>query len=110
MYTVDENGNFITTYKGQSYNTGFLHSGSNAIFFLDSRMTGIAVCPDAEFYYCPSPHLISAPSFKERTERQSQSTSEWPNADNLFPNNPGASVVVDLAGGNSQRGFDWGWP
>jgi Protein of unknown function (DUF3443) len=34
VYSVDANGNFITTYKGQSHNTSFIDSGSNAIFFL----------------------------------------------------------------------------
>ena len=32
VYSVDANGNFITTYKGQSHNTSFIDSGSSAIF------------------------------------------------------------------------------
>lgn len=81
VYTVDANGNFITTYKGQSYNTSFIDSGSHAIFFLNSSTTGIPVCPDTKFYYCPSTTVnLSAinQGTNERRERQAQSTSVWP--------------------------------
>ena len=46
-------GDFNTTYKGTAYSS-FLDSGSNAIYFLDAATTGIPVCKDLTFLYCPT--------------------------------------------------------
>jgi hypothetical protein len=110
VYTLDGSGNFSTTFKGQAYNQSFLDSGSNGLYFLSSGVTGIAVCPDASFFYCPaSTENLSA------TNQGANGTSgtvnfSVANADNLFNNNSTASVLVNLAGPNSLDGFDWGLP
>jgi hypothetical protein len=92
VYTVDANGNFITTYKGQSYNTSFIDSGSNAIFFLNSGTTGTPFFPDAKFYYCPST-TVNLSAINQGTNGASGTVNfSVANADTLFRNNPGASV------------------
>jgi hypothetical protein len=93
--TCQTNGNFITTYKGPSYN---------------SSTTGIPVCPDAKFYYCPSTTVNLSASNQGTNGASGTVNFSVANADNLFRNNPGASVLVGLAGANSQSGFDWGLP
>lgn len=55
VYQVNSRGNFTTTYKGQSFLSSFIDSGSNAIFFPDPTL---AVC--AGFYCPPAPLLLSA--------------------------------------------------
>jgi hypothetical protein len=54
VFGTDQYGDLnYTTYQGQQYQ-GFMDSGSNGIYFLDSTTTGIPVCNDATFWYCPS--------------------------------------------------------
>jgi Protein of unknown function (DUF3443) len=53
VFAIDNNGNFSTTYNGQSY-AAFIDSGSNAYFFLDSATTGLPTCGDNSGFYCPS--------------------------------------------------------
>lgn len=49
---TDDFGDFNASYNGTSY-VGFLDSGSNALYFLDSTILAVPVCPDASFLYCP---------------------------------------------------------
>jgi hypothetical protein len=110
VYTTDDFGNFTTTYNNQSYNQSFLDSGSNGLYFLTSGATGIAVCPDAPFFYCPSnTQNLSATNVGANGTSGSVSFSVA-NADDLFNANPSATVFVNLAGPNSLAGFDWGLP
>ena len=61
MFTVDGQGTFTTVYQGQSYGGSFLDTGSNALYFLDSRTTGLPLCPDTADFYCPAaPQSLSA--------------------------------------------------
>ena len=67
VYTVPDSGTnagFITTtFAGKSYPVAFIDSGSNGLFFLDPKTTGIPTCaaPD-NIWYCPrtSPDNLSA--------------------------------------------------
>ncbi len=54
VLTVDGNGNISTTYAGQAYTSSYLDSGSNGIFFLDTKTTGLPVCTDSTDFYCPT--------------------------------------------------------
>ncbi len=61
LFTVDGQGTFTTIYQGQSYGGSFLDTGSNAVYFLDSRTSGLALCPDTADFYCPtSPQSLTA--------------------------------------------------
>jgi len=111
VYSVDDFGNFITTYKGQTYNQSFIDSGSNALFFLDSVMTGIPLCADANFFYCPSTTQNLSATNEGSTGMPSGTVNfSVANADDLFNNNPNATVFGQLGGPNSLIGFDWGLP
>ncbi len=111
VYPVDTSGNFTTDYNSQNYNQSFIDSGSNGIFFLTSALTGIPVCPDAKFFYCPtSTQNLSATTSGAAGSPTGTVTFSVANADSLFNNNPTATVFGQLAGPNSLPGFDWGLP
>jgi hypothetical protein len=108
MIPLDSAGEFTTTYQGKSYSGSFFDTGSDALYFLDSSTTGLALCRDASFYYCPaSPQNLSAtiPTVNGAAETVSFSVA---NADTLFAN-PAFSAFSTLAGPNSGI-FDWGLP
>src|SRR6202008_4138608 len=45
VFPVNSNPEFRTTFHGQSY-PGFIDSGSNGLFFLNSSTSSLPVCPD----------------------------------------------------------------
>jgi hypothetical protein len=105
IFPINSNAEFTTTFNGQSY-PGFIDSGSNALFFLDSDITSMPVCSNPSFY-CPN----STASFSATlTSGGTSSTINFgvENADTLF-SSQGASVFPGLAGPNSGT-FDWGLP
>jgi hypothetical protein len=53
VFGTDAFGDFTTTFTGTQY-PAFLDSGSNAIYFLDATTTGLPVCADLTFLYCPT--------------------------------------------------------
>jgi len=111
VYPVDVNGNFITTYNSQQYNQSFIDSGSNGFYFLDSSSTGIPVCSDANYFYCPSTtQNLSASNAGSTGTPSGTVTFSVANADNLFNNSPNDNVFGQLGGPNSLSGFDWGLP
>jgi hypothetical protein len=111
VYTLDPStGNITTTFNGTTYtNAGFIDSGSNGLYFLDSATTGIPTCASPlTFFYCPgSTQNLSA------TNRGANSASASfnfvvANAATLTTNSTTA-VANGLAGPNSGT-FDWGLP
>ncbi len=111
VYSVDNYGNFITTYQNTAYNQSFIDSGSNGLYFLDTSTTGIPVCSDANYFYCPSTtQNLSATNEGSSGSPSGPVSFSVANADNLFNNSPNASVFGQLAGPNSLSGFDWGLP
>lgn len=110
VYTVDSDGNFTTSYKSQPYNQSFLDSGSNGLYFLTSSASGIPVCPDAAFFYCPSSTQNLSATNQGANGASGQVSFSVASADNLFNDNPSAFVFVNLGGPNSLPGFDWGLP
>jgi hypothetical protein len=115
IYSVDDFGNFITTYKGTAYNESFIDSGSNGLYFLDTATTGLPDCSDANFFYCPSAtENLSAITEGSTGTPSTTINFSVANADDLFNNNPNATVFGQLAGPNilpdNMTGFDWGLP
>lgn len=111
VYSVDDYGNFITSYSNQTYNQSFIDSGSNGLYFLDSTVTGIPACSDANYFYCPSSTENLSATTSGSTGSPSTSISfSVGNADDMFNSNPNANVFPELAGPNSIDGFDWGLP
>ena len=111
VFTLDNSGNFTTTFKSAAYNLSFLDSGSNGIFFLDSSLTGIPECTGANAgFYCPSSiqnlsatdqglnGTAAAVAFSITSAASLTATS------NAF-NNLGGPFST-----SSNTGFDWGLP
>jgi len=107
IYPLDQFGNFATTYNGQSYSGSFLDSGSNGIYFLTSGITGLPVCGG---FYCPATTQDLSATNKAAGGASGTVNFSVGNADDLFNNNPMATVFGDLAGPGSIDGFDWGLP
>ena len=106
VFPVNSDGEFTTTYKGQSY-PAFIDSGSNAYFFLDAPTTGLTVCPDNSGFYCPGiPTNLTAATTSGNTT--SSVTFTVTSADILF-SSPTNAVFSTLAGPNPGT-FDWGLP
>jgi hypothetical protein len=106
-FHADNFGNLKTTFKNQTY-SGFLDSGSNAYFFLDSSTTGIPVCPSPETgFYCASSSVNLSATNSDGT---STSTINFTigNASQLF--SVSANSVFPTLGGPNPSTFDWGLP
>jgi hypothetical protein len=107
VFRPDNFGNLKTSFKGQTY-AGFIDSGSNGYFFLDSATTGLPNCSSSEKgFYCPSsPVALSATN----TGRSSSNTVHFTidNAGDLFAAN--SAVAFPSLGGPNPAMFDWGLP
>jgi hypothetical protein len=107
VFPLDTNAEFNTNYNGQTY-PGFIDSGSNGLFFLNTTQTSLPACSDNSGFYCPnSPANQSAVT---STAGGASATVKFAvgNADTLF-SNQGAFVFPTLAGPNPGM-FDWGLP
>lgn len=108
VFAPDQFGNLQTTFKGNQY-AGFLDTGSNAYFFLDSKTTGIPNCSSTEKgFYCPS-----SPAGLSATNTSSRGASSTVNftvvsASQLF--STGGNAVFPTLGGPNPATFDWGLP
>jgi hypothetical protein len=109
VFTPDKFGNLATSFKGQQY-AGFLDTGSNAYFFLDSKTTGITQCSSSDNgFYCPSsPVSLSATNAGSQTGSSNTVNFTISNASQLFSNNN--DFVFPSLGGPNPNTFDWGLP
>lgn len=107
VYSLDANGEFSTSFKGQSY-PAFVDSGSNGLYFLDETVTGLPVCPgNGSSFYCPgSPSNLSATT--DSGSATANVTFTIANAETLFQNP--ADFVFNSLGGPNPGTFDWGLP
>ncbi len=110
VYTVDQFGNFTTTYQGKSYSSSFIDSGSNGYFFLDTALTGIPVCSGANSgFYCPTSTQNLTATNQGAQGGSGSINFSVANADSLF--NSSNFVFPNLAGPvTSADYFDWGVP
>jgi hypothetical protein len=106
IYGTDPYGDFYTTYKSVNY-TGFLDSGSNAIYFLDSPTTGIATCADYTFWYCPATTQTISVVNTGLNDATGSPSFLVGNADTLIDNNDAAIAGL---GGPLPGLFDFGLP
>lgn len=107
IFRPDSFGNLKTAFKGQNY-AGFIDSGSNGYFFLDSGTTGLANCStNAKGFYCPSsPASLSATNSSGTVTNTVHFTIG--NASQLFAVN--SAVAFPTLGGPDPAMFDWGLP
>ncbi len=109
VLTLDNSGNITTTFNGTPYSGSFIDSGSNGIFFLDSSITGLALCSKPnDSFYCPA----STQSFSATNIGGNGVSNSIPfsvaNANTLFAN--AADVVFGNLAGPNPGSFDWGLP
>lgn len=110
IYYPDTNGNLKTAFKGSTYE-GFLDSGSNAYFFLNSGGSGLPNCPSPNSgFYCPSSPANLSATNSSGTGSGGTSTIQFTiaNADQLF--SAGSDAVFPTLGGSNPNTFDWGLP
>ena len=110
VFTLNPQGEFTTVFNHHSV-TGFIDSGSNGLFFLDSNSTGLPTCTgsqNASSFYCPSSTQQFSATNQGANGASNQVTFAVSNANALF-SVPGAVAFSDLAGPNPGF-FDFGLP
>lgn len=107
VFTLDNTGNFTTTFKGTPYSQSFLDSGSNGLFFLDSATTGIPECTGGNAgFYCPS-----STASLSATNQGLNGASATVNFSIVSANTLSATAnAFNNIGGPSPNSFDWGLP
>jgi hypothetical protein len=108
VQTVDEYGNFTTTFNGATLNQSYVDSGTNLLAFNDSS---IAQCAgqDLSGFYCPaSPVNLSARNIGLNNAATTV-TFSVESAQTLFSNCT-YTAFDDLAGTGSDGSFAWGFP
>jgi hypothetical protein len=111
IFAPDKNGNLKTVFMGTTYE-GFLDSGSNAYFFLDSSvLSEVPDCPSPESgFYCPSSPMKLKATNNPGSGSGATSTVNFTvaNASQLFSN--ASDFVFPTLGGPNPNTFDWGLP
>ncbi len=118
IYSTDSGGNIVSVYPINGTNTsftGFLDTGSNAIFFLDATTLGIKDCTDYNFYYCPATTQTYTVTNQGVNGTSGTVTFSVANADALFNANNQNNWAFDNLGGDSGTDlssdyFDYGLP
>jgi len=108
VYPTNDVGNFTTTFAGTSYPASFIDSGSNGLFFLDSKTTGIPTCAKPiDTWYCPttSPDNLTAVNQGSNGKSGPPTNFSIEDASNLFNTNNSAFSTL---GGPNPGSFDWG--
>jgi hypothetical protein len=111
VYAVDNQAYFTTTYKGTEY-SGFVDSGSNAYYFLDSGSLGGLDCADNQGWYCPQSPLSFTVTNTGTNGATGSVTFTIENADSLFQTQYAAFNDLGGDSGNSPSTdyFDFGVP
>lgn len=105
VFTLDQNDNFTTIFKGQTLTKSFIDSGSNAIFFPDS----LPNCSVNTNLFCPPVEKNRFTTTMGATQGQGTVTFTVDNADDLLSANPGDAAFIGLAGPASGV-FNFGLP
>jgi hypothetical protein len=109
VFGTDPYGNLTTTYNSASYES-FFDSGSNGIYFLSTAATGLPVCIDITFLYCPtSTQTINALNVAQAGTNGAQApvTFMVGNGDLLVNN---SDAAINNLGGPQPNNFDFGLP
>ncbi|HEY7287686.1 MAG TPA: DUF3443 domain-containing protein [Vicinamibacterales bacterium] len=106
VFTLDNSGNMTTTF-GSTRSPGFIDSGSNGYYFLDTATTQIPTCADIKDFYCPTGTLTLSAGNIGANGRSNTVSFSIANADN-FLNLPDS--LLPQIGGPFAGYFDWGLP
>jgi hypothetical protein len=109
VYGTDEVGDFVTKYNSTT-NTGFLDSGSNGIYFLNTNLSGLPLCTgQLNFWYCPtSTQTVSVINQGLTNGATAAASFSVGNAVTLTNNNDAA--INGIAGPLGVQLFDFGLP
>lgn len=105
VLTLDAEGNLMTKY-GQTSVKGFIDSGSNGYYFLDTATTQIPTCASSKDFYCPASTSNLSATNVGANGRSGVVGFSIANADSLSST---FSVLPQL-GGPFANTFDWGLP
>jgi hypothetical protein len=109
---------FTTEYQGTPYALSFIDSGSNAIYFLNSNLSGVATCVDTETntqassFYCPPATVSLMATNLGINGASSAVTFGVADTDTLLTqNNFAYDNLAGISGTTSDSEyFDWGLP
>jgi hypothetical protein len=106
-FTTDLNGNFKTTFNGQTI-SAFIDSGSNGLFFPGG--SNLPDCTQYTGFFCPTTTLnLSAVQLDSNSIQQQTISFSIANAASLLSqSNP--NMVFNNLGGKFTSNFDWGLP
>jgi hypothetical protein len=108
VYDLNDEGNFTTTFNGNTYTGSFVDSGSNGYFFNDSSINQCG--SENPGWYCPTTSPLSLSAGNQGSNMSSPVTVNFSieNADNLF--NTGNTAFSTLGGTypGTPVEFDWG--
>lgn len=107
-YTADQNGEFITSFKGISYSS-YIDSGSNGLFLPSLSGSPLPNCPfPNSTWYCPSSITsLSATNTGASGSPSSVVSFQIGNFDSLTAS---SNNVFAEIGGDGTGDFDWGLP
>lgn len=103
IYTTTNNGYLTTQYKGTTYPSSFVDSGSNGLYFPDSSITQ---CSTATGFYCPTSTLSLSGTIVGQNNKNSVVNFSVANTESLN----GSFAAFNNLGGFYSGGFDWGLP
>jgi hypothetical protein len=104
VLTVDADGNLSTSYGSQTYGGSYIDSGSNGVFFLDTKTTGLPLCASSTDFYCPASLQTQSATIRSVNGASSAVSFNVGNADAL---NGRLNAFNEVAGPNPGS-FAWG--
>jgi hypothetical protein len=117
IFTTDGAGNLTASFSGNSgVTTGFLDSGSNAYFFVDSSIPLCTASNIPKGAYCPASPTMLSPTLQGRNGASVSATFTLQNAQSLLVGNvtaiPGIGINPSGGGGVgiAAQDFDFGLP
>jgi hypothetical protein len=109
VLTLDDAGNFITVFGGQTLSTSFIDSGTNGLFFNDSD---IPHCTTDTGFYCPTSTESFSATLTGQNAVSATASFSVANAETISSDDPTYAALPALAGTYSSdtTTFDWGLP
>jgi hypothetical protein len=105
---LDANANFSTTFKSTTV-PGFVDTGSNGTFFLNSATTGLPMCTTNTAFYCPASTQNLTATNMGTNATSTPINFTVANADSLLSSSNPNFLLPTLAAPNAGH-FDWGLP
>ncbi len=111
VMAADANGEFTTTFNGQTYSSSFIDSGSNGLYFpASSIVADCSVSGSFAGFFCPTKQVSLTGVQKGAGGTHSVSVGfTVADASNELSNGNPHNAFNNLAGA-SAGGFDWGMP